>query len=177
MLLVFGGSQGARPINDAVARWIESGLPPELYLIWGTGKGSYQEYAHHASARVCVQPYLAPMQRAYAACDLALSRSGAGALAELAAWGIPPLLVPLPTAAADHQSANARALAEAGAAVVIAQRELSADRLRLVVSGLLAAPDELARLARASAARGRPNAAEDIARRILTLADLKQFET
>jgi UDP-N-acetylglucosamine--N-acetylmuramyl-(pentapeptide) pyrophosphoryl-undecaprenol N-acetylglucosamine transferase len=170
VLLVFGGSQGARPINETVAQWVEHALPEELFVIWGTGKGTYERYAHLDAPRVRVVPYLSPIEEAYAASDLAVTRSGALTLAELCAWGIPPILVPLPTAAADHQTANARALERAGAAMVVPQAELSVERLNTVVGGLLANPARLGALAAAAAARGRPRAAEEIATRILALA-------
>jgi UDP-N-acetylglucosamine--N-acetylmuramyl-(pentapeptide) pyrophosphoryl-undecaprenol N-acetylglucosamine transferase len=93
--------------------------------------------------------------------------------AELCAWGLPMVLVPLPTAAADHQTANARALAAAGAAVDVPQRELSADRINQVISELAGDPGRRAALATAALARGRPGAAETIARRILSLIDLR----
>src|SRR5829696_6219571 len=130
VLLVFGGSQGAVPINDAVAAWVKARRVPEgLSVLWVTGKGSYDRYASLASERVRVRPYVSPMSSAYAAADLAIARAGAMGTAEMCAWGIPAILVPLPTAAADHQTANARALADAGAAVLVPQRELDADRL------------------------------------------------
>ena len=137
MLLAFGGSQGARPLNDAIAALLDAGLPRGLFLIWATGQGWYDRYATYESANVRVRPYLAPIQDAYAAADLALTRAGALTVAELCAWGIPSLLVPLPTAAADHQHANARALEAAGAAELLEQndaqrrtaRRAAADRL------------------------------------------------
>ncbi len=169
VLLVVGGSQGARPINEAVAAWIERGPPEDVFVIWATGRGAYTRYAHLDAPRVRVVAYLAPIADAYAASDVALARAGALTLAELCAWGIPPVLVPLPTAAADHQTANARALAAAGAAIVLPQAELSPERIDTVVRSLLADPARRAALAAAAAARGRPHAAEEIARRILTL--------
>jgi UDP-N-acetylglucosamine--N-acetylmuramyl-(pentapeptide) pyrophosphoryl-undecaprenol N-acetylglucosamine transferase len=170
VLFVTGGSQGARAVNESVAQWIPGGLPDRLHVIWQTGKGTYEQFAHLASDRVRVKPYLSPMSDAYAVADLALSRSGASTLAELCAWGIPSLLVPLPTAAADHQTANARALANAGASVVIPQRELSAERIDREVRALLGDRERLDAMTRAAAARGRPSAADDIARRIIDLA-------
>ncbi|HEU4566097.1 MAG TPA: glycosyltransferase, partial [Gemmatimonadaceae bacterium] len=101
--------------------------------------------------------------------DLAVTRAGALTAAELCAWGIPPILVPLPTAAADHQTANARALEEAGAAVMLPQRELTVERLGADVERLAGDEAALARVARAALARGRPRAAEEIAKRILAL--------
>lgn len=170
VLLVFGGSQGARAVNDAVAQWVVRGLPDPLHVIWATGRGMHERYAHLDAPRVRVVPYLAPIAHAYAASDLALTRAGALTLAELCAWGIPPILVPLPTAAADHQTANAAALASRGAAVVVPQAELTPDRLDGVVHELLADPARLAALGRAAAAQARPLAAEHIAERILALA-------
>ena len=177
VLLAFGGSQGARPLNDAIAALIDSGLPRDLYLIWGTGQGSYERYARHESPAVRVVPYLSPIQRAYAAADLALTRAGALTVAELCAWGIPSVLVPLPTAAADHQRANARALEAAGAAIVLEQSSLDAAALGTAIAGLASAPDRLAAMAASARARGRPDAAERIARWILTIAQLKSVDT
>ncbi|MEP7066259.1 MAG: UDP-N-acetylglucosamine--N-acetylmuramyl-(pentapeptide) pyrophosphoryl-undecaprenol N-acetylglucosamine transferase [Gemmatimonadota bacterium] len=173
VVLAFGGSQGARPLNDAIASMLEEGLPPGVFLIWATGKGWYDGYMKYESPNVRVRPYLAPIQGAYAAADLALTRAGALTVAELCAWGIPSLLVPLPTAAADHQRANARALESAGAAVAIEQSGLSAGRLMAELSALLFAPQTLAVMAEAAKARGRPDAAERIANWILTIGELK----
>ncbi|MEJ7808854.1 MAG: UDP-N-acetylglucosamine--N-acetylmuramyl-(pentapeptide) pyrophosphoryl-undecaprenol N-acetylglucosamine transferase [Gemmatimonadaceae bacterium] len=170
VLLAFGGSQGARPLNEALAAWIARGVPNDLYVIWATGAGGYHAFKHLASERVRVEPYLAPIADAYAASDLALTRAGALTSAELNAWGIPAILVPLPTAAADHQSANARALSSAGAAVMLAQRDLSAGTLEGTIGGLLNEPARLAAIASRAADRGRPFAAETIARRVLALA-------
>ena len=172
VLLVFGGSQGARAINAAVAEWLRSGKRPrDLYVIWATGKGTYDEFAPLATDGVVVRPYIAPMRDAYAAADIAISRAGAMGTAELCAWGIPAVLVPLPTAAADHQAVNARTLAAAGAAVYVPQRDFTAAKLEATLGELLANPAELARLASGALARARPNAAAEIAARISELVD------
>jgi UDP-N-acetylglucosamine--N-acetylmuramyl-(pentapeptide) pyrophosphoryl-undecaprenol N-acetylglucosamine transferase len=124
-----------------------------------------------------VRPFLSPIADAYAAADLAIARAGAMTTAELCAWGIPAILVPLPTAAADHQTANARALEEAGAALSIRQGEFTAARLGTAVDGLLANPDALMKLSSAALRRGRPDAAETIAKRILTLTHLNELQS
>ncbi|HET6702358.1 MAG TPA: UDP-N-acetylglucosamine--N-acetylmuramyl-(pentapeptide) pyrophosphoryl-undecaprenol N-acetylglucosamine transferase [Gemmatimonadaceae bacterium] len=170
VLLVTGGSQGARVLNEVVGAWIERGLPNGLHVIWATGKASYEQYAPLESTRVRVRPYLSPIADAYAAADLALTRAGALTLAELCAWGIPGILVPLPTAAADHQTANARALAASGAARELPQRDLDVERLDREVRTLLGDLARLEAMQRAALARGRPEAAETIARRVLALA-------
>jgi len=171
VLLIYGGSQGSRAINLVVAEWVKRGLPENLYLIWMTGRASYSEFASLDGGRVRVREYLSPIADAYAAADLALARAGAMTTSELFAWRIPGVLVPLPTAAADHQTANARALEAAGAAINLPQAELTADRLDGTIRSLLADPAAMARLADGAAARARPRAAETIARRILALLD------
>jgi UDP-N-acetylglucosamine--N-acetylmuramyl-(pentapeptide) pyrophosphoryl-undecaprenol N-acetylglucosamine transferase len=113
--------------------------------------------------------YINNMPEALAAADVAVSRAGAMATAELLAWGIPMLLVPLPTAAADHQSHNARALAQAGAAVMLIERELTPTKLwseLLRISGDAPLRDAMSAAARH---RARPNAAREIAQRLASL--------
>lgn len=171
VLLVYGGSQGSLAINTAVREWVQAGLPADVHLIWGTGKRTYDEFASLANERVRVRPYLSPIAEAYAVTDLAIARAGTMTLAELMAWHIPGVLVPLPTAAADHQTLNARTLEQAGAAVHLPQSELSAQRLADVVGGLLGNPARLKQLASVAAARARPNAAEEIATRIVRLVE------
>ncbi|HKG94034.1 MAG TPA: UDP-N-acetylglucosamine--N-acetylmuramyl-(pentapeptide) pyrophosphoryl-undecaprenol N-acetylglucosamine transferase [Gemmatimonadaceae bacterium] len=169
VLLVFGGSQGARALNEAMSAWVGRGLPEGLRVIWATGRGNFERFGHLEGERVRVRPYLSPIAEAYAASDLALARAGAMGTAELCAWGLPQILVPLPTAAADHQTKNADALAAAGAAIVVEQAELTAERLDSVVRGLLGDSAALGRMAERARARARPNAAEDIARHALKL--------
>jgi UDP-N-acetylglucosamine--N-acetylmuramyl-(pentapeptide) pyrophosphoryl-undecaprenol N-acetylglucosamine transferase len=109
------------------------------------------------------------MADGYAVADLVVSRAGMITVAELSAWGLPSILIPLPTAAADHQTHNARVLAEAGAAVMLPQAELTPDTLARAVNRLLSensARDEMAAQARA---RGKPNAAAEIVSNLLTL--------
>jgi UDP-N-acetylglucosamine--N-acetylmuramyl-(pentapeptide) pyrophosphoryl-undecaprenol N-acetylglucosamine transferase len=172
VLLVFGGSQGARALNEAVDAWLAAGLPDDVCVIWATGRAQYAAYAARESSSVRVRPYLSPIAEAYAAADVALTRAGAMTTAELCAWGIPMLLVPLPTAAADHQTANARALADAGAALLLPQATMTADALAAVIHTLVRDPQRRAALAAAALRRGRPQAAEDIARRILSVMHL-----
>jgi UDP-N-acetylglucosamine--N-acetylmuramyl-(pentapeptide) pyrophosphoryl-undecaprenol N-acetylglucosamine transferase len=169
VLLVYGGSQGSRALNVVVAEWVRRGLPDDLYLIWMTGKASHAEFAPLDGGRVRVREYLSPISDAYAATDVALARAGAMTTSELFAWRIPAILVPLPTAAADHQSVNARALEAAGAAINLPQASLTTDRLDEVVRGLVHDPAAMARLTAGAAARARPDAADTIARRILAL--------
>jgi UDP-N-acetylglucosamine--N-acetylmuramyl-(pentapeptide) pyrophosphoryl-undecaprenol N-acetylglucosamine transferase len=169
VLLVFGGSQGARAINQAVADWVATGLPEGLCVLWATGRGQHAAYAALERPTVRVVPYLSPIADAYATADLALVRGGMMGTSELCAWGIPMVIVPLPTAAQDHQTANARVLEAAGAARHLPQAELTAARLDAELRALLG--DEAARATMGAAAsrRGRPHAARDIATHLATL--------
>jgi UDP-N-acetylglucosamine--N-acetylmuramyl-(pentapeptide) pyrophosphoryl-undecaprenol N-acetylglucosamine transferase len=169
VLLVYGGSQGSRAMNLVVADWVKRGVPDDLYVIWMTGKASFAEFAALDGARVKVREYLSPIADAYAATDLALVRAGAMTTAELFAWEIPAVLVPLPTAAADHQTVNARTLEAAGAAIHLPQRALTVERLDGTLRSLTADPAAMRRLADGARSRARPDAAETIARRILAL--------
>ena len=173
VLLVYGGSQGSLAINQVVAEWIDRGLPEQLYLIWATGRATYEQFKHCEGPRVRVRDYIAPISEAYAATDLAVSRAGAMTTAELFAWGIPAVLVPLPTAAADHQTTNAVTLEQAGAALHVPQSQFTVERLDGTIRRLLETPAELDQLARGAAARARPDAADAIARRILTWLDAR----
>jgi UDP-N-acetylglucosamine--N-acetylmuramyl-(pentapeptide) pyrophosphoryl-undecaprenol N-acetylglucosamine transferase len=169
VLLIYGGSQGSLAINSAVAEWIKRGIPKELFVIWATGRGTYDQFKQLEAPNVRVKDYLSPIADAYAATDLALARAGAMTTSELFAWGIPAILVPLPTAAADHQTANARALEAAGAAIHLPQANLSADRLARTIGSLLASPKQMNDLAANAARRARPHAAGVITERILAL--------
>lgn len=174
ILLVFGGSQGAVAVNEVVAAWIHAGIPDGVHVIWATGHGSFARYAPVEGERVRVRDYIAPMESAYAAADVALARAGAMSTAELAAWGIPMILVPLPTAAADHQTTNARALESAGAARVIAQRDLTPERLDAEVRAIFGSPGRIEQMSESVLARARPHAADEIAAHILTLIESRQ---
>lgn len=174
VLLVFGGSQGSAALNQLMDGWIARGLPPGLAVIWGTGRDHFGHYASRASERIIVRPYLAPIAEAYAMADLALTRAGAMTTAELCAWGVPMILIPLPTAAADHQTANARTLADGGAARWIAQSEASVPVIDMMVRSLLDDRAQLAALADGARRRARPAAASDIAARVLRLLEIGQ---
>ena len=169
---VFGGSQGARAINDAVIGILGAAPAAAPFnLVWQTGAADHVRIRVTTwPSRFVIRPFFSPMQGVYPLLDLIVCRAGAMTLAEVTAWGIPAILVPYPLATADHQMLNARALERAGAAVVIPQSELDPERLGRVVAELLA--DPLRRRTMADAARrlGRPDAAARVADRVLELA-------
>lgn len=169
-VLVFGGSQGARAINEALAGALARDLLVGVNILWGTGS------AHHTAlrgfardGRVAVRGFFDPMTPAYGAADLVVCRAGAMTVAEICAWGKPSVLIPFPGAAADHQTFNARALAAAGAAVLLPQSELSPVSLAHLLLELLADRARLASLADVARGRGNPNASRQLVSKILTL--------
>jgi UDP-N-acetylglucosamine--N-acetylmuramyl-(pentapeptide) pyrophosphoryl-undecaprenol N-acetylglucosamine transferase len=169
VVLAFGGSQGSAALNGLVDSWVSAGVPPGTGLIWSTGRAHFDRFAARSAPQVMVRPYLAPIAEAYAAADVAIARAGAMTTAELCAWGIPMLLLPLPTAAADHQTANARVLATAGAAEWVAERDATAASLDRFVRDMSGDPAACAAAAQAARARGRPEASAVIAERLMAL--------
>ena len=164
-LLVFGGSQGSRVLNQAVVAALPS-LPAGLRLVHQTGPAMLAEVraAYAAAGRADeVEPFLDDMPRRFAQAGLVLCRSGATTCAELAVAGRPAVLVPFAAAADDHQRVNARALEAAGGAVVIEERELSGPRLAAVLGELLERPERLREMAEATRRLGRPDAAARVA--------------
>ncbi|MEP7380102.1 MAG: UDP-N-acetylglucosamine--N-acetylmuramyl-(pentapeptide) pyrophosphoryl-undecaprenol N-acetylglucosamine transferase [Gemmatimonadota bacterium] len=171
VVLAFGGSQGSAALNALVDGWVAHGLPPGVGVIWGTGRDHFTRHASRASGCIIVRPYLSPIVDAYAVADLAIARAGAMTTAELCAWGIPMFLVPLPTAAADHQTANARALEHVGAARWMPQRDATPTHLAQVVAEVARDPSLRAAWSAAAMARGRPEASAVIASRLVALLD------
>jgi UDP-N-acetylglucosamine--N-acetylmuramyl-(pentapeptide) pyrophosphoryl-undecaprenol N-acetylglucosamine transferase len=173
-VFVFGGSQGARAINEAVAGAIERGLLGDVNLVWGTGTAHEARYAPLAvPGRIVIRGFFDPIATAYAAADLVVARAGAMTVSELCAWGKPNVLVPLPTAAADHQTSNARALADAGASVLLIERELNPGTFGTTVGSLAADARRLGQLGEAARKRGNPNAARTIVGKILELSQVE----
>jgi UDP-N-acetylglucosamine--N-acetylmuramyl-(pentapeptide) pyrophosphoryl-undecaprenol N-acetylglucosamine transferase len=170
VVLITGASQGAIPINRAVAGWIDDGRADGLVVLWATGRGSYEEFRrYHRPPAVQVFDFLDPIADAYAVADLAVARGGMMTGAELCAWGIPSIIIPLPTAADDHQTANAVALESAGAARHLPQRELTARTLGRAIRELMVDAVRRGEMAERARERGRPHAAADIVSHCLTL--------
>jgi UDP-N-acetylglucosamine--N-acetylmuramyl-(pentapeptide) pyrophosphoryl-undecaprenol N-acetylglucosamine transferase len=166
-VLVFGGSLGARSINEAAVEAF-GGAP--YRVLHAAGARDYADLRARVPAQgYDLREYLGGFGEALLASDLCVARAGSS-IFEVAAHGRPAILVPYPHAAGDHQAANARWMEEAGAAVVVADSELTPQRLRSEVDGLLAAPDRLAAMGRASAALARPDAAQRIAAELLAAA-------
>ena len=170
VLAVFSGSLGSRRINEAVhgslSFWADR---RDLAIRHVIGSRDHDEYLRSVpdlpAGGLVYQPvrYEDRMDLLLAASDLALTRAGGG-VAELAAVGLPAILVPLPIATRDHQTANAQALAEVGAAIVVPDAECTTQRVVDEVDGLAADPDRLAAMAEAMRGAAHPDAAQRVAR-------------
>ena len=171
-LLVFGGSQGARSLNQAA---IEAfGREAPFHVLHASGRRDYDDLRERldelgSPPHYRLESYIEPFGDAYAAADLVAARSG-GSVFELAAAGLPAILVPYPHATGDHQTGNARWMAEAGAAVVVSDEELDAARLADEAQSLMGDPERLERMSAAARGLARPDAAERVADEVLNLA-------
>jgi UDP-N-acetylglucosamine--N-acetylmuramyl-(pentapeptide) pyrophosphoryl-undecaprenol N-acetylglucosamine transferase len=173
-LLVLGGSQGAKALNDAVPRAIAAlgGAVEVVHQSGAAGADAVRRLYAELGVGATVVPFIDDMPSALAHADLVLGRSGAGALSEMCAVGRPGLLVPYPFAAGDHQRVNAEALVRAGAARTVPNREATPERLAREIRELTSDRAGLVRMAEAARGIGRPAAAETIARDLLALAGL-----
>ena len=167
VVLIFGGSLGARSINEAAVAAFE-GAPYKV--LHAAGRRDYEGLVERIPpANYDLRPYIDEFGEALLASDLVVARAG-GSIFEVAAAGRPAILVPYPHATADHQTGNATWMVDAGAAVLVPDAELDAERLRREVDALMSDPDRLAAMSAASAAVARPDAAEAIAREVWAAA-------
>jgi UDP-N-acetylglucosamine--N-acetylmuramyl-(pentapeptide) pyrophosphoryl-undecaprenol N-acetylglucosamine transferase len=165
-LLVVGGSLGAAALNEqvpAALSGIDQGARPEVWHQTGLRHLDRARAAYDgAGVAVRLDAFIEDMAKAYRWADLVLCRAGALTVAELAAVGVASILVPYPYAVDDHQTANARYLVDAGAAILLPQSQMTPERLREHL-GLLGQPQRLASMARCARARARPDAAARVA--------------
>jgi len=172
-VLVCGGSRGARTINQAAKDAIPAiAGKSEAQFVFLAGEGDFETVKRDLARfepRVRVLPFLQEMHHAYSVADVAVSRSGASAVFELAAFGVPTVFVPYPYAADDHQKKNVARLAETGAAVVVENGELDGARLARILERLLGDPEERARMSSRMREWAKPDADDRAAERILSL--------
>jgi UDP-N-acetylglucosamine--N-acetylmuramyl-(pentapeptide) pyrophosphoryl-undecaprenol N-acetylglucosamine transferase len=183
-LLVFGGSQGAHAINEAMLRCLPvlQQEAPGIHIIHQTGERDYNDalaaYKHlsesAASFTFEVFKFIEDMPEAFARADLVVCRSGASTVAEIAAAGKPAVFVPFPRAADDHQRVNAEALERAGAAVVVEESKLEGVWLAETIAALLQDPSRLQKMSAAARGMAHPNAARDIAALAARLAGIEE---
>ena len=174
-LLVFGGSLGAASINNAIAGVVSALVEAGIQVIWQAGEMDFErvsrllrsEVPSHGGA-VWIGKFIDRMEYAYAAADLVVCRAGATTLAELTRLGKPAILVPYPHASADHQAVNARTLVEHGAAEMILDQDIN-TRAGEGILELMLDSRKLKRMSEKSHQLGKPGAAAEMARKILTL--------
>ncbi len=174
-LLVFGGSQGARAINQAMIESL-AGLRakvPGIHIIHQTGQRDYDHVlAAYQQSGISgeVHKFIDDMPGTFARADLIVCRSGASTVGEITAAGKPAIFVPFPAAADDHQNFNARALERAGAAVVVEESNLEAAYLVETISALIGDPERLNGMSVAARSLAHPQAVEEIAEMVRRLA-------
>ena len=179
-VLILGGSQGARSLNELLPQAIAQlkSEYPGLHVTHQTGRDRDEPvrraYDDLDVADVNVAPFIDDMAAAFAMTDFVIARSGATTVAELACVGCPALFIPFPHAADDHQTANANSLVSAGAALMIQESELDVAKLVELVSPILKDPSRLADMGRRARERGRPGAADDIVDDLLSMAGLSE---
>jgi UDP-N-acetylglucosamine--N-acetylmuramyl-(pentapeptide) pyrophosphoryl-undecaprenol N-acetylglucosamine transferase len=172
VLVVFGGSLGSRAINEAMRSNVSELLQDEsLWIIWQTGSQYFKDVKRRVPEhpRLNVLEYIDRMDLTYAAANLAACRSGAITCSELMVTGTPAILIPSPNVAEDHQTHNARAMANAGAAVLVPEAEME-SRLANQIAELKSDPTRLRAMSDAGRAIARPEAARDIAEDVLQIA-------
>ena len=178
-VLVFGGSQGAHAINEAMFRCLPvlRREAPGIHIVHQTGERDYNDAlaayrSQHESAEVF--KFIEDMPSAFARADLVVCRSGASTVAEIAAAGKPAVFVPFPRAADDHQRVNAEALARHGAAIVVEESKLEGVWLAESIAALLQDPQQLRKMSHAARELAHPNAARDIAALAARVAGLEE---
>lgn len=173
-ILVFGGSRGARSINKAMVD-VELALSgrKDVQILHATGEANYTDHLKALGSKggvkdnIHILPYLHDMPLALTVADFTICRAGAIGLAEIAAKGLPSILIPFPFATANHQEFNARAMEDKGAAKVILDKDLNSDVLLKEIDMLLNNPCKLENMHLAALKMGKPKAGEDIARQAI----------
>jgi UDP-N-acetylglucosamine--N-acetylmuramyl-(pentapeptide) pyrophosphoryl-undecaprenol N-acetylglucosamine transferase len=177
-LLVFGGSQGAKAINQVMIEALPEliGRVPGIHVVHQTGERDFEAaqsaYSSLGSA-IEVHRFIDDMPGFFSRADLILCRSGASTVAEITAAGKPAVFVPFPRAADDHQKRNAQALEQAGAAVMLEESNLTSSTLVETISGLFSDPARLQAMAAAARELSHPSAARDIAAMAASLAGIQ----
>lgn len=164
-VLIFGGSQGALKINQAVIQALPKFSQKEYQVLYASGDRYYNEIAEKfdiekINHNLSLQPYIKNMTDVMANVDLLIGRAGATSIAELTALGLPAILIPSPYVTNDHQTKNAQSLVNAGAVKMITDADLTGEKLVEAVDEIMGDPEKKAMMAKASRQEGIPDAAE-----------------
>jgi len=172
-LFILGGSQGARAINrhfvDRISTYLEK---LGMQVLWQTGKADFEfcQKQIGTNPRIALKPFINEMDKAYSLADLMVCRAGAMTLTEINYFGLPAILIPLPSAAANHQEFNARSQEKAGAARVLLESELAEGALLPLLTAIFTNKEKLSDMAEASAKLKRPHATQEICDSIISIA-------
>lgn len=174
LILTYGGSLGARRVNETVGEMIRNTAKDGSYqILYATGKREYNKVMDEMKGccleNVRIEPYLYNMGECMAAADLVIARAGAMTVSELSAIGKPAILIPSPNVAHNHQEYNARALEHAGGAMVLTENDLSAETLYSMVESFLQDKEKQRKMAEQSKKAGICNATETIYQTVLSL--------
>ncbi|TBX69567.1 undecaprenyldiphospho-muramoylpentapeptide beta-N-acetylglucosaminyltransferase [Flavobacterium silvisoli] len=168
-LLILGGSLGARRINQLLAKELDFILNSGVQVYWQCGKLYFEEYKHfNEKANVQVVAFIDRMDLIYAAADFVISRAGASSVSELCLVGKPVIFIPSPNVAEDHQTKNAKAIADKGGAILLRENELD-EKFETTFSDLIADEVLQKELGKNCKALGKPNATKDIVEEIIKL--------
>jgi len=177
-VLVVGGSQGASSLNLSTTAILHELIKEKIQVLWQTGEKDFDQCAAAVSRAgketknlIHLRKFIDRMEYAYAVSDLVVCRAGATTIAELTRVGVPSILVPYPAAAADHQTENAKALVEAGAAVLLNDADVK-NKLGVTTMNLLRSRDKRESMSANARKLAKPDAAQELANRIITLAQL-----
>jgi len=165
-IFLFGGSQGSAYLNNLMNNIAHNIAGAGIQILWQTGDKEYIKYSHKNSKNIRVIPFINNMANAYKLSDLIICRSGALTIAEITVCGKPSILVPFPSAAGNHQSKNAQALVNAGAARILIEKSLNHKDFYHSIMNLIHDNNELEKMSIASKALGLPNATHDIVNHI-----------
>ena len=166
-VFLFGGSQGSTPLNKAIYSILHIFERNNIQLLWQTGENNYKSLKHLETEKIKIKPYIKEMNLAYAISDLVISRAGALTLSELLVCGMPSILLPLPTATADHQTKNAKTVVQAGAAIMINQHNMDVNLLRNTILELINDKNKLSMMRKNALQLAKPNATSNIVKNIL----------
>ncbi len=169
-IFLFGGSQGSAYLNKMIFSIIKNLTYAGLQIIWQTGDKDYIKYKHYSTKNTFITPFINDMAGAYALADLIICRSGALTLSEITLSGKASILIPYPYAAGNHQTKNAQALVDAGAAKILSQKLLKPKQLLHSIITLIHNQNELTKMSSSSRLLGKPNATREIVDQILEIA-------
>jgi UDP-N-acetylglucosamine--N-acetylmuramyl-(pentapeptide) pyrophosphoryl-undecaprenol N-acetylglucosamine transferase len=174
-VVVLGGSLGSRTINESVGRFVKELSSKKIQLVWQTGEYYYKDLSkeYEGLSGVEIMPFIQRMDYLYSVADVVVSRAGALALSELCVVAKPCILIPSPNVSEDHQTKNAKALSNAGAAILIPDNK-ACEKLPNAVFGLIEDETQCMKMRESLKKMAQPDAAKQIAKEIITLMDKKQ---